>query len=101
MADPQVQVLKEGILREISRQYTYARADGDVQARIQADETILRLQVLLSDADDVGDAEPDEESIDPHQHCTSEECQITYSHTALHCNFEQPRRCGCAFCYGG
>lgn len=33
------------------------------------------------------------------QHCTSEECSFSLSHTAGWCGYEQPRRCSCAFCY--
>jgi hypothetical protein len=34
-----------------------------------------------------------------HQHCTSDTCLFTYSHTAAWCGLPQPRRCGCPFCY--
>lgn len=37
--------------------------------------------------------------IKPTQHCTSEECPYTQSHTASWCYYEQPRRCDCPFCY--
>jgi len=33
------------------------------------------------------------------QHCTSKECPYTISHTATWCGYEQPRRCGCPYCY--
>lgn len=33
------------------------------------------------------------------QHCTSTECPFTLSHTAKWCGYDQPRRCGCPFCY--
>jgi hypothetical protein len=33
------------------------------------------------------------------QHCTSEECEYTLSHTASWCRYDQPRRCGCPYCY--
>lgn len=33
------------------------------------------------------------------QHCTSEECFYTHSHTAGWCHYDQPRRCGCPYCY--
>jgi hypothetical protein len=39
------------------------------------------------------------ESIKSTQHCTSPECP-DFSHTAEWCGRFQPRRCGCAFCYG-
>lgn len=32
------------------------------------------------------------------QHCKVEDC-FDFSHTAQWCGKEQPRRCGCAFCY--
>lgn len=42
-------------------------------------------------------------SIDPNQHCTypnqDGEDDYSFSHTAGYCGKEQPRRCGCAFCY--
>lgn len=37
--------------------------------------------------------------IDLDQHCTSQECPFTHSHTAGWCGYPQPRRCACAFCY--
>lgn len=40
-----------------------------------------------------------EQSIKPTQHCTSEECEYTLSHTAQWCRYDQPRRCGCPYCY--
>jgi hypothetical protein len=33
------------------------------------------------------------------QHCTSEECPYTQFHAARWCGYEQPRRCGCPYCY--
>lgn len=41
----------------------------------------------------------EENGINPRQHCTSEECPYTLSHTAMWCGYEQPRRCECVFCY--
>lgn len=35
------------------------------------------------------------------QHCTSDECVYSHSHTAEWCGYEQFRRCGCAYCYPG
>jgi hypothetical protein len=38
--------------------------------------------------------------LSPTQHCTIEdEDHYTFSHTAQWCGREQPRPCGCAFCY--
>ena len=37
--------------------------------------------------------------IKPTQHCTSEECGYTFSHTAEYCGRPQKRRCGCPWCY--
>ncbi len=35
----------------------------------------------------------------PNQHCTSEDCLYTFSHTAAWCDYPQPRRCKCGWCY--
>ena len=41
---------------------------------------------------------PEQPVTNEHQHCTAEDC-YTMSHTAEWCGREQPRRCGCAYCY--
>lgn len=33
------------------------------------------------------------------QHCQSENCTYTFSHTAQWCGGAQSRFCGCAYCY--
>ena len=37
--------------------------------------------------------------IKPTQHCTSEECPYTQSHTAQWCGYEQKRQCNCHWDY--
>jgi len=37
--------------------------------------------------------------IKPSQHCTSQDCELTLSHTAESCGWPQPHRCGCPYCY--
>lgn len=37
--------------------------------------------------------------INPNQHCTSEECPFTFSHTAQWCGYEQTRQCDCHWDY--
>src|SRR5690242_17797867 len=38
-------------------------------------------------------------TIKSNQHCTSIECDYTFSHTAALCMSHQPQRCDCAYCY--
>ncbi len=58
-----------------------------------------RLAELAVEALAAASALPDHRSIKPTQHCTSEECEFTLSHTASWCHYDQPHRCGCAYCY--
>lgn len=44
-------------------------------------------------------AELDAKTIKLGQHCTSDECSMTHSHTAAWCGHKQTRRCDCPWCY--
>ena len=57
---------------------------------VQAGEFLSDLAKVLAEV---------QSEIDPGQHCTSDECPHTLSHTAGWCGYPQPRRCQCVFDY--
>jgi hypothetical protein len=70
-----------------------------IRAWEQYREDAVRAAVTALTMGQHGTAEAPE--ISESQHCTSEACHFTMSHTAAWCGYPQTRRCECHWCYGG
>jgi hypothetical protein len=77
------------------------RTIGEIEITARFERLAERDRVAASQLLDKlrGILEAEQAKIDPGQHCTSDECPYTMSHTAGYCGYPQPRRCECAFDY--